>query len=180
VVAGSSSAQAFKVGLLPEWRVFNRGIAADRVGLGVRGLSQRLEESIFDMKPSVVVLKIGRNDLSIAQTGDGNPTHEVLAAHYEGIVEQIRTRLPESRLLITSSFPVRGEKYARLRDPVVPWNELLRGIAARHGATYLDVHAQLIDAEGYVKPDFTSDGLHLSAKGYAVWAAAIREALANQ
>jgi S-formylglutathione hydrolase FrmB/lysophospholipase L1-like esterase len=178
VIAGSSSAQGFKSALLPEWRVFNRGIAADRVGLSSRGLSQRMEESFFDMNPDVVVLKIGRNDLSAAQTGNGTPTLEAMVAHYEGMVQQVRERLPNATLLITGAFPVRG-KYARLRDPILPWNEQLRLIAARNGATYLDVHTSLLDAEGYAAAEFTSDGLHLSAKGYAKWAEAIRGALTN-
>lgn len=178
VVAGSSSVQGLKSSLLPEWRVFNRGIAADRVGLTSRGLSQRMEESFFDMNPDVVVMKIGRNDLSAAQTGDGTPTLEQMTEHYEGMVKQVRERLPNSKLIITSAFPVRNS-YTRLREPILPWNEKLREIAERNGATYIDVHTPLLDAEGLVAPEYTAEGLHLSAKGYAKWAEAIRKAATN-
>ena len=49
--------------------------------------------------------------------------------------------------------------------------------------TYLDYYSTLTDEEGGMKKEFTVDGVHASAKGYAVMAplaqAAIDKALAK-
>src|SRR5690606_19250511 len=104
---GSSSAQGMPSDLFPGYHVFNRGIGADRIGLTSRGVSHRMEESIFDMKPDIVVMKIGRNDLSAHQSSGGNPPIADVVAEYERVAKEIRRRLPDAKYIITTSFPVR-------------------------------------------------------------------------
>ena len=45
----------------------------------------------------------------------------------------------------------------------------LRDLAARLGATYLDVGARLTDASGDLSEQFTADGVHWEAARYALW-----------
>jgi lysophospholipase L1-like esterase/dienelactone hydrolase len=179
IIAGSSSAQAFRDQYLPEWRIINRGIAADRLGVTTqRGLSLRFEEAFLDPRADVIVLKIGRNDLSAAQTGRGRPTIEEMIEHYEALIRRVRGAQPEARVVLTSSFPVR-DRYARLREPVMAWNEALVELADRLSIDYINVHDDLLDDEGMIAESLTTDGLHLSPAGYAVWANHLRGLLTN-
>ncbi|CAN5376307.1 hypothetical protein BH09SUM1_BH09SUM1_02600 [soil metagenome] len=176
---GSSSAQGMGDALFPGVRVFNRGISADVLGLGSRGISHRMEESVFDMKPDYVVFKIGRNDISARQgSKNGEPSLEHMVAAYDDIMTRIQTRLPKAKLIITSSFPVR-DKYARLAEPILPWNEELKKLATKHNVPYLDIHKELVGEDNLARPENSADGLHLSAAGKKVWAEAILKEIGN-
>jgi len=43
---------------------------------------------------------------------------------------------------------------------------------------YLDIGAKFLDADGNLPADIMPDKLHPNAKGYEIWAAAIKEPLA--
>jgi lysophospholipase L1-like esterase len=47
-------------------------------------------------------------------------------------------------------------------------NTWLKEYCESHGLTYLDYYTTLTDEEGGMKKEFTVDGVHASAKGYAV------------
>jgi lysophospholipase L1-like esterase len=44
---------------------------------------------------------------------------------------------------------------------------------------YLDIGNEFLDSDGNIPGDVMSDGLHPSAKGYAIWAEAVKEPLAQ-
>jgi lysophospholipase L1-like esterase len=49
-------------------------------------------------------------------------------------------------------------------------NEGLKKIVAHYsGVTLIDLHPHFLDGQGRLDPAYTEDGLHLNAKGYAVW-----------
>jgi S-formylglutathione hydrolase FrmB/lysophospholipase L1-like esterase len=175
-ILGSSSAQGFPDDLLPEYHLFNRGIAADRLGITGRGVTKRMEESLFDMQPDVVVFKIGRNDLGAAARGDSMVTHDRMMEEYAVVTSAVRDRLPNALLIVTTSFPVRGN-YAHLKEPVVEWNTRLKAFAARSGIAVIDLHPKLVDGEGLLREEFTNDGLHLTRPAYELWAAEIRRVI---
>jgi len=56
-------------------------------------------------------------------------------------------------------------------------NAWLRTFAASRGASYVDYYAVLADADGGLKPEFTSDGVHPASAGYAVMKAQAQRAL---
>ncbi len=48
------------------------------------------------------------------------------------------------------------------------------------GLAYVDIVPAMLRADGTPDPDlFVKDGLHLSAKGYEIWTAAVKAALAK-
>ncbi|HEY9612561.1 GDSL-type esterase/lipase family protein, partial [Allocoleopsis sp.] len=53
----------------------------------------------------------------------------------------------------------------RIRD----LNERLRAIAKEENVTYLDLYPLFADADGNMKTELSSDGLHLNPQGYLVW-----------
>ena len=64
VFVGSSHVEGFDAGkLLPGSRVLNRGIGSDHIGVDGRGVLARLNESVFDCNPRLVLLENGVNDL---------------------------------------------------------------------------------------------------------------------
>jgi lysophospholipase L1-like esterase len=52
-------------------------------------------------------------------------------------------------------------------------NAQLKQVAAETGVEYLDLYPLFVNGEGYLRPDLTTDGLHLNASGYLVWRSAL-------
>ena len=57
-------------------------------------------------------------------------------------------------------------------------NAWLRSFAASRGAVYADYYAVLADADGALKPQYTSDGVHPATAGYAAMKGPAERALA--
>lgn len=137
-------------------RVLNRGIGGDTT----RGLARRLDESIYSLNPSHIILNIGVNDLG--QEADVAPAGERFAA----LVKGIRERLPAVPLIVVTVAPCRG-RFA-VRNPwIVAYDEHVRRAAEATGCTLLDLHAQVVDEKGELPEALAvPDGIHWSDAMY--------------
>ena len=176
VFVGSSHLELFDTAtLLPGRRIVNRGICGDRIGIGQRGILRRLDVSVFDCRPSVIVLENGANDLGeLWRTRQ--PSIDRIAECYERVVETIRRRLPAVSLCLINVLPTSGA-YAGMSPLVPPLNDRLEQIAKRYGCAYLDFYHDVVDDTGELRHDLTCDGLHLNPGGYRLWARRIAELL---
>ncbi len=172
---GSSSMQKFPSSLLPGYRVFNRGIAADHLGIGDRGISHRLDCSAFDMRPDFLFIKNGRNDLAAGRRS-GIPTIPRMLEEYERILDDIRRALPRTRIFVVTCAPVR-DRYAYLADRTAQYNRGLIDLARRKGFGLVDLHAALLGEDGLLQERYSKDGLHMSAAAEKVWAAMMIDAM---
>lgn len=170
VLLGDSLTEGFDVKkYFPNRRVLNRGIVADHVGLGERGILKRLDSSVFDCNPSHVFLLIGVNDL-----GDDNSPEaiEKIAKGYREICSSIMEKAPGVKPYLESCLPT-GKKYARLNESVNELNKRIKKIADDMNLTYIDLHSLLKDEKGELKEEFTPEGLHLKPEAYEVWRKAL-------
>ncbi len=176
VLVGSSHVEGFDAGkLLPGRRVVNRGIASDRIGIDERGILHRLDNSVFDCNPGVIIIENGVNDLGELWR-NGTPAIDEIDACYREVVKRIRTRLPGVPLLIVGLFPTR-DRYAGLKDSIVEFNGRLAKVAADYGCPFMDVYGPFADAEGLLRKELARDGLHLTPEGYKLWAEMIEQVL---
>jgi len=54
-------------------------------------------------------------------------------------------------------------------------NSLVNDYCDRHGLDFIDIYPLMLGADGLPKPDiFVADRLHMNAKGYEIWTAAVR------
>jgi len=170
VLLGDSLTEGFDVKkYFPDHRVLNRGIVADHVGTGERGVLKRLDSSVFDCNPSHVFLLIGVNDL-----GDDNSPEAVLKISecYKKICEKILKKEPEVKLVLQACLPT-GRKYARLNDSITELNKNIKKIAGELGLEYIDLHKLMRDENGELKEEYTREGLHLKPEAYEVWRKAL-------
>mgnify|MGYP003340536948 FL=1 len=56
---------------------------------------------------------------------------------------------------------------------IVGINSQIKQIASDNGVTYLNLYPLFVNGEGYLRPDLTTDGLHLNGNGYLVWRTAL-------
>ncbi len=175
VLLGPSTMEALKAEFFPDFQVVNRGIIAEGVGVAGRGTAWRLEESVFDVRPDVVVYSDATNDLGDLAR-NGGPALEAIAGRHELNVAAIRQRLPGTRVVLLTCGPAR-DRYAIINEHVVAFNALLPAIAERQGCLLLNTHELLVGGDGLLRADFTGDGLHLNEAGTAVFVARINEGL---
>jgi lysophospholipase L1-like esterase len=139
----------------------NQGISGDTT----TGILQRL--SFFaDTHPESVYLMAGINDLR-----RGSSDREVLA-NLRQIMTTLRVQHPETQIFVQSLLPNSiGISNTRIRN----LNRQVAQIARQEGVGYLDLYSQFADENGGMIADFTTDGLHLNDRGYAVWQAVLRD-----
>ncbi len=145
---------------------YNRGIGGDTT----HGVLQRLQVSLFDISPSVVVLMIGTNDIN------GGDTPEAILQRYGQILEQIYANLPDVTLYCMSVIPQNTdiETYSTIRiadttPKILSVNTGIRALAADKGAVYLDLFSLLADENDHLIREYSDDGLHLNVAGLTVW-----------
>ena len=173
VFLGDSLTEGFDLKkFFPELKAVNRGIVADHIGVqGKDGVLQRLDNSVFDCNPTRVVLMIGVNDI-----GDDDHNPELMAQGFREIIETIRKHDPRITVYVQSCLPT-GGKYARLNPMIVEFNKSIESIAEETLSVYVNVHPLFADEKGELIPELTREGLHLTPRGYEVWAAELRKVL---
>jgi beta-glucosidase len=152
------------------WRAAaNFGINGDRT----QNVLWRLREGSFDgLSPRLVVLLIGTNN------SESNTAQEV-AEGVASILESLRERVPDSKVLLLALFPKHSQPRSASRAKIVAINALLPQLADGERVYFLDVGEVFVSADGWIERKIMPDGLHLSPKGYGLWAKAMEPTLAR-
>lgn len=145
----------------PEHRVHNLGIAGETV----EGLLSRIRR-VTQQYPGMqtVVIMAGINNVAMEDID--------FIASYERVIEHLSAAYAGAEIIVHSLLPT-----------LVPWisvksiqgvNLSLRRLAEEKKVLFLDLYRDFIDRQGnpignYLLPD----GVHISADGYAAWAAAL-------
>lgn len=162
VILGDSLSQWFPSDQLPRDRFWlNQGISGDTSA----GVLRRL--SLFDgTNPDVIHVMVGINDLRAGATDA-----EVLS-NLQQIMHDLRQRHPDAQVYVYSLLPTRLP--AIPNDRITALNQAIAQTAQRENVAYLDLQTTFADDEGNLRLDLTTDGLHLSRSGYAMWRSALR------
>jgi beta-glucosidase len=148
----------------------NLGIGGDRS----QHVLWRLENgNIVGLKPKAAVLMIGTNN----SNGKDN-TAEEIADGIKAIVAKLRKELPETKILLLAIFP-RGAKPNAQREKNAQASKLASEVADGKMVYYLDIGDKFLEADGTLTKEIMPDLLHLSPKGYTIWADAIEPKVAE-
>jgi lysophospholipase L1-like esterase len=144
----------------------NFGIGGDRT----QHVLWRIQNGELDgIEPKVIVLMIGTNNLH-------SETPDEIAQGTGAIVAELRRRLPKSKILLLGIFP-RSPKPDGVRERLKSANEKIAKLDDGSHVRYLDIGRAFINDDGTISPDVMPDGLHLSLKGYRIWADAMEPTL---
>lgn len=148
------------------FKVTNIGYGWDRT----ENVLWRLRHGEVDgIRPRVVMVMIGTNNMSI------NTTEEI-AAGVTAICEELRVRLPQSKILLIGIFP-RGAKADAGRDKITGVNRELAKLHGTRNITYMDIGKVFLEADGSIAPAIMNDYLHPTEAGYERWGEAIAPTL---
>ena len=137
----------------------------------------RFRQDVIALKPSVVVIQAGLNDIASLTTPITQP---MFAENIMSMVELAKAH--SVRVVLTSMTPVcdcYGKQTAlRPQGKIIGMNGWLKEYSAEAGITFLDYYGALAEGRN-LRKDLTDDGLVPNAKGYALMAPLAEDAIAR-
>ncbi len=123
-----------------------------------------------DIDPGLVIVLIGTNN-----TGHNLDKPQAIAAGVKKILGQLKSSVPDSKILLLSVFPFDKDPESPRRKNNNELNEIIKDFHDGQSIHYLDICHQFFDDSGAMTKEITPDFLHLSAKGYQQWADGMKE-----
>jgi len=153
----------------------NRGIS----GQTTPQMLVRFRQDVIDLKPRVVVILAGTNDIA-------ENTGKMTAGETEGNIASMSelARGNGIRPVLCSVLPATDFRWHTGLQPAPKIRELnvwIKEYAGKNGFVYVDYYTPMANSEGGLKAELSPDGVHPNAAGYAIMAplaeAGIAEAL---
>lgn len=139
--------------------IHNRGIGGERTF----GLLERLDE-ILESCPKKIFFLIGSNDLSNVV-----PVAQILR-NYRAILLKVQAESPATKMYVSALLPINSSDSKApiyTNQDVQAVNGPLRSLVQEFpSARFFDLTELLVDDKGALKPEYSTDGLHLNVKGY--------------
>ena len=153
----------------------NRGIS----GQTTPQMLVRFRQDVIDLKPKVVVLLAGTNDIA---ENTGKETLEEIEGNLASMSELSRAN--GIRMVLCSVLPASDFRWHPGLEPapkIKVLNAWIKEYAAKNGFVYVDYYTSMVNEAGGLRAELSPDGVHPNAAGYAIMAplaeAGIAEAL---
>jgi lysophospholipase L1-like esterase len=152
-------------------KIYNKGISGNKVFQ----LADRWDKDCLEIKPDILSILIGVNDIWHKLTGQYNGTVEIYKKDYIALLERTRKALPDVKLIICEPFAVPGVKavddkwYPEFYD----YQKAAREIAVQFGAIFIP-YQKIYDESQKQAPGvyWTADGVHPTLAGAQLMAQA--------
>ncbi len=160
---GSSSFTKWKdvQSYFPAKLIINRGFG----GSSLPDVIRYADDIIFPYHPKQIVIYCGDNDLAASDTVSAT----VVFQRFKQLYYLIRSHMKSVPIVYISIKPSPSRR--KLIPKARLANELIQGfLSKQQNAKFVDVYHSMLDKSGQPKPEiFTSDSLHMNAKGYELW-----------
>jgi len=176
VFIGDSITQGWEGAGKEAWNEFygernavNLGIGGDRTQHVIWRLDNGNLEGIT---PKLAVIMIGTNN------SNSNQPKEI-AEGIEVILEQLKSKTPETQVLLLGIFPRGATPDVPQRVVNRETNELIAKFADGQRVHYLDIGDKFLEDDGTLSKEIMPDLLHLNQKSYRIWAESIEPKVAE-
>lgn len=178
---GTGYAMLTAAGLMEKYaalnlKIYNKGISGNKVFQ----LAERWDKDCLDIKPNVLSILIGVNDIWHKLNGQYNGTPEIYRKDYIALLERTKKALPDVKLVICEPYAVKGVK--AVDDKWYPeffeYQKAAREIAAQFGAVFVPFQSIYDEAQKQAPGVYwTGDGVHASLAGAQLMASAWMKAV---
>lgn len=175
IFLGDSITQGWEGGGRKAWdehfaplKAVNLGISGDQTGHVLWRITEGKE--LEPIKPKAAVIMIGTNNM-------GAHSAEQIAGGVQAIVEELRKQKPAMKILVLGIFPRSPRATDGLREKVKATNALLAKLDDGKMVFYKDIGKKFLEPDGSLDKKIMPDYLHLSSRGYEIWAEAIKDDL---
>ena len=152
-------------------KIYNKGISGNKVFQ----LAERWDKDCLELKPDVLSILIGVNDIWHKLNGQYNGTVDIYKKDYIALLDRTKKALPDVKLIICEPYAVRGVKavddkwYPEFYD----YQKTAREIADQFGATFIPFQKVYDEAQKRAPGSYwTGDGVHASFAGAQLMATA--------
>jgi lysophospholipase L1-like esterase len=147
----------------------NFGIGGDQTGHVLWRLTEGQE--LEGITPKVAVLMIGTNN-------SGRDSAKQIAAGIKLIVKTIKEKSPTTKVLLLGIFPRGAKAETDIRKKLANVNKIIAKLDdGGKTVKYLDIGAKFLEEDGSLSKSIMPDYLHLSPRGYEIWAEAVTPTL---
>ena len=145
----------------PDFITANRGIGGDTT----YDLQNRMQLSVYDLKPKVIVMLIGGNNL------------DTMLENYENILIGMQDNLPNTKVILVSLSAMGGDLVSK--NQLAAYNNVtIKKLAEKYNYAYVDIFTPLFNEKtGEIYSEYTNDGAHFTNEGYLVVSNAITPAI---
>lgn len=167
-------------GFFPGKPYVDRGIS----GQTTPQMVLRFRRDVIDLKPKVVVILAGTNDIA---GNTGTMSDEDIQANLASMSQLAHAN--KIKVVFASVTPVSAyhtatpravpQTSARPMARIQALNDWMKAYAAANGDTYLDYFSAMTDQTGLMRAELTEDDLHPNVKGYAIMAPLAEAAIAT-
>jgi len=151
----------------------NRGIS----GQTTPQMLIRFRPDVIAMKPKVVVILAGTNDIA---GNTGPATLEMIEDNFASMAELAKAN--GIKVIFSAVMPVcdyiRPQTERRPLAKIQALNAWLKDYSAKNGHGYIDYYTPMLDDKGFFKQELTYDGLHPNDAGYEVMLPLVEKAVA--
>ena len=148
-----------------EYRSLNLGFGGDRTEQVIWRIQHG---AVNGISPKLVVLLIGTNN-----TGSQKSPAIETALSIRNILEELESRLPQSKILLMAIFPRSASPDNELRLLNNEINKKISKLADNKNIFFLDINNRFINESGELSQEVMHDYLHLTKQGYEIWAASM-------
>lgn len=150
-----------------EFRFFNRGKSGDRI----TDVYARIKEDIINLKPDMMSILIGVNDVSHELTQNCGVTPEKFEKIYSMLIEEIKEALPEIKIFILESFILKGihteARWDEFRYEVGKMAKASENVARKFNLEFISLQDKFDSAAADGNHRYWSiDGVHPSSAGH--------------
>jgi acyl-CoA thioesterase-1 len=142
----------------------NRGIS----GQTTPQMLVRFRQDVVLLKPKVVVLLAGTNDIA---ENTGKETLEEIGNNIASMSEIARAN--GIRVVLCSVLPASDFNWHKGLEPapkIKALNAWMKDYAAKNGFVYVDYYSPMVNSEGGLKAELSPDGVHPNKAGYDLMA----------
>ena len=150
-------------------------VSLNAVNIGIAGsqtshILWQIEHGAIDgIHPKVAILMIGVNNLVFSPSQSSSD----IARGIKAIISQLRKRLPETKILLLGTFRKDRSEGSLDRVKIKEINQKISRLSNSRMIRFEDIGDRFLDHSGGLTPEISPDGVHLTPKGYQVWADSI-------
>jgi len=162
IFVGNSLTEGFPLAeMFGSTRFKNRGISGNRSSHILARIG-----AIAAARPAKIFLDVGINDIL-----NGIPI-DTLRRNYMAIVDTISALAPHTQVIVQTILPL-GPSH-KAKEPIVElFNDWLKVYCQQKKIACIDLFPAFLKGD-LLAPEYTMDDIHLTGKGYAVWAQKVK------
>lgn len=150
-----------------KYEILNRGISGNKLV----DLYARLEEDIIKLKPDVLSILIGVNDVGHGFEQGWKISDEKYFTIYCRLIEEVLAALPDVKIMIMEPFVLKGsltcEHWDEFKSELLGKAKMAKKVADKYNLTFIPLQEKFDEAEKNGGSDcWMFDGVHPYASGH--------------